>query len=119
MKKKFDLNLTTLTADYAVANTPLFWFKKLIQDESILQLVQDENTQALISEFKYFASTGIKEMADLVYAYSVYMAILLKDDDLTANFLENEGNIHFEWFSELVSAYQSYYNPVQTFHLSI
>lgn len=118
MKRKFNLDLSSLTADYAVANTPLFWFKKLAQDESLVQLAEKEATQALINEFVRIASQSIQTVEDLVYAYSVYMAIILKDDDTSANFLENEGNIQFEWFPELVSAYQSYHKTVQTFNIS-
>ena len=63
------------------------------------------------------AKSEIDKIEDLVKAYSLYISIILKDDNETFHFLKNEGLVNFEWFIELRSIYFSRQKPFDIFKI--
>jgi len=103
---KYSLNLEELKNIYLISNTAPFLIEKFKNDISLQYLRDAESISDLIDEFKAISKAEINSMEDVVYAYALYIAILLKrDDKVLEEFLKNEGNIKFEWFPEIKNIY--------------
>ena len=70
----------------------------------------------MIATFSEIAKTEINELDDLVFAYSLYVAIILKNDTPAYKFLmSDKSSINFEWFLDLRSIYLARLKPVDIF----
>jgi hypothetical protein len=112
---KNELNLDELKETYLVSNTASFLLENLSSDESILSLINNYSTAQIIKCFSQISRKKINEIDDLVFAYALYIAIILKSDSLSYNFLKNKGIINFEWFVELRNIFLTKYNPLNIF----
>ena len=114
--KNFKIDKENLKEVYLISNTPLYLFKNFVRDESIQELKLNHTTEELVQEFDEISNQEIEEIDSLVYAYAIYISILLKNDSLTDSFIENEGNINFEWFTDLRNIYEEKITPTQSFN---
>ena len=114
---KYKLNIEELKEIYLVSNTASYLLDKFSNEESIQQITQDNDTRSLINDFLVIAKSEIDKIEDLVKAYSLYISIILKDDNETFHFLKNEGLVNFEWFIELRSIYFSRQKPFDIFKI--
>lgn len=101
------INLDNLKEIYLVSNTASFLYSGFIKEESLLELKAANSQEDLINHFEEITKREIDKIDELVLAYSIYVAILLFDNETTFNFLNTKGNINFEWFPELKHLYIS------------
>lgn len=113
----FKIDIDSLKDVYLVSNTPLYLYKNFVNDQSVQELKLSNTTQELVEEFIHISNIEIEEIDDLVYAYAIYIAILLKDDNLTNTFIDSAGDINFEWFGDLKSIYEETITPTYSFEI--
>ncbi len=115
---KYNIDIEELKEIYLVSNTASYLLNKFSSNESILFLSQNYTTNSLIKSFLDIAKIEIEKMEELVTAYSLYVAIILKDDNATFDFLKNQGVINFEWFIDLRQIYFARQKPYEIFKIA-
>lgn len=108
---KYNINMESLRDTYIIANTALFIISNFKSDETIQHLQENVDIEDLINEFKSFANSEIGTIEELVYCYALYIAILLKREIRSDQFLLKEGNVNYEWFPEIKSVYYEKLKP--------
>lgn len=107
------INIGPLVEKYVYSNTPSYLYDSFkssleVQESSELEI------QRLLDEFRELITKEINSLEDLVYAYALYVAIILKNNSEAYNFIMNEGNVNFEWFPYIRDTFLTNYIPNQS-----
>jgi len=113
----YNINLNELKDIYTISNTAPFLITNFKADSSVQYLAENEPIDNLINEFKYISSKEITSMEELVYAYAIYIAILLKREDKTDHFIRSDGDIKFEWFPSIRNIYIEKMRPTNVYYI--
>jgi hypothetical protein len=118
------LSINKLKEIYLISNTAPFLYNNFKEDESLINLSRNYEVNEIFNEFLKIFQTEIIDIDKLVLAYSLFIAILMKNNDEYFNKLKDL-NISFEWFNELLSIHKSkekstiYFNIEKSFDSDI
>ncbi len=97
---------------YLISNTPNFLYRKFREDYFVKNLAERPFDE-LKTTFLDVGRKGISKVDELVLAYALYISMTFKDYREVSFFYKEEGNINFEWFSDIKNIFLSSNNPSQ------
>jgi len=80
MNPAANIDLTELTQAYAVANTPLFFVRKLREDSAISEYGRHKSGNDILSDLRDALARAPSGVEDYVRPYAYLMALTLKHD---------------------------------------
>src|SRR5258708_1920537 len=96
---------------YMVSNTPHFLYSRFQNHDIVRELSNNHSFEILKEEFMNRGSKGVSSIKELVMEYAIYIAIFNKGWNKVYPFIQDDGNIKFEWFQDLKEIYIANNSP--------
>lgn len=100
------LDYEGLSRAFMVANTPLFLYKRLRENESVRLISASYDTKTLINIFnKIVASSNLSKLENIILVYAVLSALSYKTIKEVGVFFKSLPKYRLKWFAEFSDIY--------------
>jgi len=97
----------------AYANTPAYVYKHLSEEKSVADIAKMFTSEELITQLKNSIINETPTNEDVVLMYALLIAITLKGDEQSLNFLRQiRENSTVRWFKEITSIFLSTFKSI-------
>ena len=104
---------------YIVANDAYFLYSKFRAEPYIEEIARQYSAKEIQDVFLKLGKEGISNFDELANAYALYISLTFKPIEEVEPFFNGEGNVNFEWFSDIKDIYLSNYVPLNNFSIDL